>query len=129
MSRVLIIDDEKIIAQMLKDNLELQGHEVEIAYSGTEGIEKACSMVPDVITLDIQMPDMTGFEVLKKLKEDKRTKDIAVLILSVKNDKEDLDKGYMLGAREYIAKPFSLKSLGNIIKDCVSESETAVSGL
>jgi DNA-binding response OmpR family regulator len=116
MPKILVIDDEKMIADMLKDGLEMQGYEVITAYSGKDGLRKSIETIPDAITLDLEMPGMSGFKVLEQLKNNEKTRDISVFILTVRDESDYIDKGYFLGAKEYIVKPISIKKLGESIR-------------
>lgn len=110
--KVLIIDDEGDFALLVKKNLELIGDfEVDMAINGKEGIEKARNKNPDVILLDILMPGLDGFEVLKKLKEDKKTMTIPVLMLTAKGDEESKIKAAQLYDEAYITKPIEASDL------------------
>jgi len=107
MSKILIIDDEKEIADLLKDSLERKGNTVLTAYNGKEGIEKAKEM-PDLIVLDIMMPDIDGYEVCRKIRD---TVICPIVFLSAKQSEMDRIKGFALGGDDYVVKPFSLKEL------------------
>ncbi len=115
MCRVLVIDDEEIVAEMLADTLEVLGCEVQVANSGREGLSRARKFLPDVITLDLKMPGMDGFKVLEQLKKDSRTRDIPVLIATINKRKEVIERGYLLGAAKYFIKPLSAESLRETI--------------
>jgi len=120
--RILIIDDEPNVTEMLKDNLEYKGYEVIIANGGREGLEKAIEYKPDIITLDLKMPDMDGFKVLQALKSDTRTKDITVFIISVLDEEDSTKQGFLLGARIYMVKPFSMTTLEDLIEDIFQDN-------
>ncbi|PHO08495.1 DNA-binding response regulator [Thermoanaerobacterium thermosaccharolyticum] len=107
MSKILIIDDEKEIVDLLKDSLERKGNTVLTAYNGKEGIEKAKEM-PDLIVLDIMMPDIDGYEVCRKIRD---TVICPIVFLSAKQSEMDRIKGFALGGDDYVVKPFSLKEL------------------
>ncbi|TCW39551.1 DNA-binding response OmpR family regulator [Thermohydrogenium kirishiense] len=107
MSKILIIDDEKEIADLLKDSLERKGNNVLTAYNGKEGIEKAKEM-PDLIVLDIMMPDIDGYEVCRKIRD---TVICPIVFLSARQSEMDRIKGFALGGDDYVVKPFSLKEL------------------
>lgn len=107
MSKILIIDDEKEIVDLLKDSLERKGNTVLAAYDGKEGIEKAKEM-PDLIVLDIMMPDIDGYEVCRKIRD---TVICPIVFLSAKQSEMDRIKGFALGGDDYVVKPFSLKEL------------------
>lgn len=115
--KILIVDDVHEIRETLRDCLELRGYEIEVAGSGAEAIKKVPSFQPELIILDLAMPGRSGFEVLNDLKKSPETKNIPVFILSVKDELGDYRKGMMLGACEYIVKPFSLKALWALIEN------------
>lgn len=108
MSKILIIEDEEAIADLEKDYLELSEFEVEIENSGDTGLQKALSKDFDLIILDLMLPGLDGFEVCRRIREEKN---IPILMVSAK--KEDIDKirGLGLGADDYITKPFSPSEL------------------
>ena len=103
---VLVVDDDKFISALVKDRLVDSGYDVVTAGDGEEALEKAAALLPDLITLDINMPMMNGDEVLKKLKEKGTTQHIPVIILTVKSDHATEDKVLKLGAEVFMGKPF-----------------------
>jgi len=106
MKRILIIDDLPENVFMLQDRLENEGYEVVTAYEGKTGIAKATSEMPDLILLDVMMPEMTGIEVCKILKQDPVTADIPIIIVTAKSSADDAKEGLEAGAFDYIKKPF-----------------------
>lgn len=108
MSRILIIEDEEAIADLEKDYLELSDFEVEIEHTGDEGLQKALKEGFDLIILDLMLPGMDGFEVCKKIREEKN---IPILMVSAKKDDIDKIRGLGLGADDYMTKPFSPSEL------------------
>lgn len=108
MSRILIIEDEEAIADLEKDYLELSGFEVKICNTGDEGLQTALREEFDLIVLDLMLPGLDGFEVCKKIREEKN---IPIIMVSAK--KEDIDKirGLGMGADDYMTKPFSPSEL------------------
>jgi DNA-binding response OmpR family regulator len=108
MERVLIVEDDRSIAELERDYLEINGFEVELSTNGLEGLEKATSETFSLIVLDLMLPEMDGFEVCKKVRE---VSDVPILMVSAK--KEDIDKirGLGLGADDYVTKPFSPNEL------------------
>ncbi|MCK5542877.1 MAG: response regulator transcription factor [Desulfobacterales bacterium] len=104
--RILVIEDEKHIADGLKLNLKLQGYDVKIANDGLSGLEKWQSWHPNLIILDIMLPAMDGYSVLKNIRE--KDEKIPVLILSAKGNAEDKIKGLRFGVDDYLSKPFDL---------------------
>ncbi|MBQ3516725.1 MAG: response regulator transcription factor [Lachnospiraceae bacterium] len=108
MSKILIIEDEVAIADLEKDYLELSGFEVVIENAGDTGLERALNESFDLIVLDLMLPGMDGFEVCKKIHEEK---DIPILMVSAKKDDIDKIRGLGLGADDYMTKPFSPSEL------------------
>ena len=108
MSRILIVEDEKDIAELEKDYLELSGFEVEIVYDGTEGLEKALNEDFDLYILDLMLPGVDGFEICKRIRD---VKDTPILMVSAKRDDIDKIRGLGLGADDYVTKPFSPSEL------------------
>ncbi len=114
---ILAIDDEKDILKLLHYNLEREGYQVLTAKSGEEGLEVARAKHPDLIILDIMLPEMDGLEVCRILRSNKETKHIPVLMLTAKTSEVDQIVGFELGANDYISKPFSVKVLSARIKN------------
>ena len=104
MSRVLIVEDEEAIADLEKDYLELSGFTVEIENNGTAGLKRALSEEFDMFILDLMLPGTDGFEICKKIREEKNT---PILMVSAKKDDIDKIRGLGLGADDYITKPFN----------------------
>ena len=109
MTRILVIEDNRNLATGLRNNLEIEGYEVAVAGDGTSGLALARSTLPDVIVLDLMLPGMDGYRVLKTLREDGI--DTPVLILSARGEETDKVLGFHLGADDYVAKPFGLLEL------------------
>lgn len=109
--RILVVDDEKELVKAIQIRLTASNYEVLVAYDGVEGLEKAQKEKPDLILLDILMPNMDGFETLAKLRENDQTKSIPVLMLTAKSQLEDVTKAHSLGALDYIVKPFDYISM------------------
>ena len=111
MARVLVIEDEADIQSVLEYNLRQAGHEVLQATRGQEGLKLALRLVPDVVILDLMLPDVPGTEVCKALRQEPRLRDLAVLMLTAKNEEIDRVVGFEVGADDYVAKPFSVREL------------------
>ena len=110
-SKVLIVDDEPNILMSLEFLLKKSGYKVFIARDGREALDIVEKELPDIILLDVMMPEVDGYEVCQKIKNDKETAHIKIVFLSAKTKQEDIDKGYELGADLYISKPFSTRNL------------------
>jgi DNA-binding response OmpR family regulator len=103
---VMIVDDSRTIAWIVRETLERQGYNVRCAYSGQEALEWLDRQRPDLVILDVMMPNMDGLEVLAKIKGSPKTSLIPVIMLTANSDHDDVLKGYRLGADYYIIKPF-----------------------
>jgi len=123
MKQILIIDDLPENIFILQDRLTQEGYDVITAYGGTEGLEKAYSTLPNLILLDVMMPDMNGFEVCKTLVNDERTKHIPVILVTAKAGAEDTREGLEAGAFDYIKKPFNRIELMARVKSALKLSE------
>ena len=109
--RILIVDDDPDIVQFVRMNLELEGYEVETATGGREGLERAFAHVPDLVLLDIMMPELDGIEVLNRLQVSPASSNVAVILLTAKAVTEDRVSGLRMGADDYITKPFDIEEL------------------
>ncbi|MBU3911202.1 MAG: response regulator [Candidatus Omnitrophica bacterium] len=114
--RVLIVDDEPELAKIVQVRLAADGYEVIRAENGQEALDKAESEKPELILLDVMMPKMHGLEALRRLKEKPETKDIPVVMLTAKDDKEAVSEASSLGAKDYITKPFNTEALLAAVK-------------
>jgi two-component system phosphate regulon response regulator PhoB len=111
MARILVIEDEKDIQDVLEYNLRQAGHKVSLATTGQDGLKLAREKKPDLVLLDLMLPDMSGTEVCKSLKQDTLTRDVQVLILTAKGEEIDRVVGFEIGADDYVVKPFSVREL------------------
>jgi len=114
--KVLIIEDYPATTEMIANMLKTEGFDVVTAVDGTSGLAKAKSVKPDLILLDIMMPEMSGFEVCQKIKEDPKTAKIPIIIVSVRTSEDNIKKGKDLGAVDYISKPFDPFKLIEVVK-------------
>jgi CheY-like chemotaxis protein len=114
--KVLIVDDEMHVIKIMQFKLKNEGYKVLSALNGQDAIEIAKEEIPDVILLDIMMPEMDGYKVYEILQEDDKTKDIPVIMVTAKTQEEDKLKAEKLGIEDYIFKPFSLQSVIDAIK-------------
>ncbi len=115
--RVLIIEDEEGLLEGLAHNFRFEGYEVLTAKSGHEGLRLALKQKPDIVLLDIMLPEKDGFTVLKELRQ--RHRDIPVLVMTARNFEADILKGFDLGADDYVTKPFGVKELFARVKRLV----------
>jgi two-component system alkaline phosphatase synthesis response regulator PhoP len=109
--RILVVDDERHIVRLVQVNLERAGYEVLTAYDGIEALDKVKSDMPDMVVLDVMMPRMDGFEVLKNLQSDPRFQNIPVIMLTAKAQDADIFKGWASGVSSYLTKPFNPREL------------------
>ena len=111
MARILVIEDERDLQKVLEFNLTQAGHEVLTSLGGRSGLQLARERHPDVVVLDLMLPDLAGTEVCRALKRDPQTRDIAVMMLTAKGEEVDRIVGFELGADDYVVKPFSVREL------------------
>jgi DNA-binding response OmpR family regulator len=104
--RVLVVDDDPVILELLRINFEIEGFEVLLATDGEEGLAKARDETPDVVLCDIMMPRLDGIELVTRLRDDPRTAHLPVVLLSAKAQKVEVDRGLAAGAEDYVTKPF-----------------------
>ena len=114
--RILIIEDERHLTDVLTYNLEREGYESVVAHDGQEGLRKAQTLLPDLILLDLMLPSLSGEQVCRELRAGERTRDIPIIMLSAKAEETDQVVGFSLGADDYVTKPFSVKVLQQRIK-------------
>ena len=110
-TKILVVDDEKDITDSLGISLESEGYNVVKANTGHDAIEKARVEIPDLILLDIMLPDMNGYEICNKLRKDPLTKLIPIIMLTGRGGLNDKIEGLDLGADDYITKPFNIREL------------------
>lgn len=109
--RILVVDDEPDAVELLEHNLRSQGYAVSTAADGFEALQKAATTIPDLIILDLMMPEMDGLEVCKRLRGNPNTARVNILMLTAKTTEIDRVLGFELGADDYVVKPFSLREL------------------
>ncbi len=110
---ILVVDDEPRMIRFIRMNLELEGYRVSEALNGLEALEKVRDELPDLVLLDVMMPQMDGFETLERIRE---ISTVPVIMLTVKAEEEDKIRGLELGADDYVIKPFSPRELSSRIK-------------
>ena len=126
--KILAVDDEKHILRLVQINLEKAGYEVVTGTNGREAVEKVQSEKPDLVVMDVMMPEMDGFEALKQLKSDPASADIPVIMLTAKAQDADVFHGWQSGADLYLTKPFNPMELLTFVKrifDSKGEAEVA----
>ncbi len=109
--KILIVDDEEIIRKFLKINLLKLGHDVKEAMDGVQALEQLDKGTYDLLISDVLMPNKNGWELLKAVRSNPKTKDMLVILLTAKNEDADMFQGYELGANYYMTKPFTKDQL------------------
>lgn len=131
MARVLVIEDDRSIQKVVSYNLEHAQYEVISAHGGREGLELARTRSPDLVLLDLMLPDVPGAQVCTLLKADRVTERIPVIILTARGDEIDRVLGLELGADDYVVKPFSVRELmlrvAALLRRCQAAQETTSS--
>jgi CheY-like chemotaxis protein len=122
--RVLVVDDDAVIRQLVVVNLELEGFEVHTAIDGLDCLERVRDVAPHVITLDIMMPHLDGWDVVARLRSDPETSDIRVILLSARAQVADLRRGERLGADYYLTKPFDPDELIGVVRRLAGYGQT-----
>jgi two-component system phosphate regulon response regulator PhoB len=111
MARILVVEDEKDLQDVLSYNLRQAGHEPVVVGTGHEALDRVVSEPPELILLDLMLPDISGTEVCRKLKSDPATRDIPIVMLTAKGEEIDRVVGFELGADDYVVKPYSMREL------------------
>ena len=120
--RVLVIDDDPNLRMLVNSALRPDGYEVIEAEDGVQGLHSARMHPPDLILLDVNLPEMDGFAVLEKLRASSETREIPVLMLTVRADAASTRAGFDSGATDYLAKPFSIPQLTARVRACITRS-------
>ena len=108
---VLVADDEQDILRLVRFGLERDGYRVLVAADGADALQTAQAQAPSLCVLDVMMPKLSGLEVLARLREDPRTENVRVILLTARGRDADVDRGFELGADDYVTKPFSPQEL------------------
>ena len=119
---IVIIEDEVDTAEMFGEMMRLTGYQVYKAYSGTRALTTIAEKMPDAVILDLMMPDLSGLEVLNKMRRDPRLARIPVVIVSAKGLPSDVKVGLEAGAAAYLTKPVSFRDLADAIEKAVSKA-------
>jgi two-component system phosphate regulon response regulator PhoB len=123
MARILIIEDEQDLAGLVEYNLRAAGFETETSNTGAGGLAKARAQPPDLVLLDLMLPDVAGGEVLRMLKRDTELRKVPVVIVSAKGQESDRIQGLEQGADDYVVKPFSVRELMLRVKAVLRRSD------
>src|SRR5512140_2375770 len=119
---ILVVDDEERMARFIHLNLEHDGFQVVEAYRGMKAIQLLRDSLPDLVILDVMMPDLDGFEVLKMIRE---TSSVPVIMLTAKGEEDDRVRGLELGADDYVTKPFSPRELVSRVRAVLRRNESS----
>ncbi|MBX5481701.1 MAG: response regulator [Myxococcaceae bacterium] len=111
MPLVLIVEDEKDLAALLELNLSQAGFEARVTHSGAEGLRLAAEVTPELVLLDLNLPDLSGLDVCRQLRVSTATRSIPVVMLTARSDERDRVSGFESGADDYVVKPFSIREL------------------
>lgn len=118
---ILVVEDELPLATMMQANLEGQGHAVRCAHNGREALEMVEAQIPDLMILDILLPEMSGWQVLEKLRSDPKTEEIPIIVLTCLGEDRDVAKGWGLGSDCYMVKPFEMEDLVTLVERFLAE--------
>ena len=124
--KILIVDDEERMVRFIRLNLEHDGYGVVEAFNGKQALQRLRDSVPDIILLDVMMPDLDGFEVLQMIRE---INNVPVIMLTAKGEENDRVRGLELGADDYITKPFSPRELVSRVKAVLRRTEGATGSM
>jgi DNA-binding response OmpR family regulator len=116
LGRVLVVDDDEVIRQLIAVNLTLEGFEVETAVDGRDCLDKVTEISPDVITLDVMMPRLDGWETAVQLRRDPKTSHIKVVLISARAQEDDRARGERVGADAYLTKPFDPGEMIRVVR-------------
>jgi len=108
--KILIVEDDSFLLGMYANKLEMDDYRVFVAEDGKKGLRLALNEKPDIILLDIRLPEIDGFEILKRVKENEETKNIPIILLTNLSQKEDVEKGLAMGADDYLIKAHFMPS-------------------
>ena len=118
--RVLVVDDSDVIRQLICVNLELEGFEVVTAVDGQDALDKIHEAAPDVMTIDVKMPRLDGFDTVERLRADPRTHDLKIAMVTACAQADDLRRGHQVGVDAYVTKPFDPSTLVRTVRDLVA---------
>jgi DNA-binding response OmpR family regulator len=107
----MIIDDEETFLKLVKNILEPEGFEVSTAYEGREGIEKMRKNLPDLLLLDINLPEVDGFQICQQIRKDPQLRELPIIMLTIRDKPEDEIRGLNIGSDDYLSKPFHPEDL------------------
>ncbi|WP_067172834.1 response regulator transcription factor [Microtetraspora niveoalba] len=117
LGRVLVVDDDEVIRQLIAVNLTLEGFEVETAYDGQDCLDRVHEVDPDIITLDVMMPRLDGWETATRLRTDRSTSHIKVVLITARAQEDDKRRGLGIGVDAYLTKPFDPAELIDVVRE------------
>lgn len=120
---ILVVDDERVILRILEFNLKKQGYQVRMAANGSEAMQKTRESKPDLILLDVMMPEMDGFQVCREIRADPQLQDVLIIMLTAKGQEIDKDTAEEAGANLYFTKPFSPATLIGSVRELLDSRE------
>jgi len=123
--RVLVVDDEAVIRQLIVINLELEGFEVHEAVDGLDALEKAREVDPDVVTLDVMMPGLDGMTTARRLRSDPLTRRARIVLISARTRPADLEQGAEAGADDYVIKPFDPDDVVDAVRRLAGQDQVS----
>jgi CheY-like chemotaxis protein len=125
LGRVLVVDDDEVIRQLIAVNLQLEGFEVLTAVDGQDCLERVRDIAPDVITLDVMMPRLDGWVTAVKLRDDPLTRDIKVVMITARAQEHDIRRGHEIGVDAYVTKPFDPAELIRTVRNLAGAGPVA----
>ena len=126
--RVLVVDDDEVIRQLIAVNLTLEGFQVETATDGQDCLDRVGEVRPDVITLDVMMPRLDGWVTATRLRDDENTKHIKVVLITARAQEEDRKRGLGIGVDAYLTKPFDPEELIQVVRDLAEQARAPQHG-
>jgi len=121
--RILVVEDEKTIAELVAEALKRRGYRVELAHDGDSGLLAAETSLPDLVILDVMLPGMDGWEVCRRIRENPSTRNTPVLMLTARREERDLLAGFDVGADDYMKKPFSVNELAARVRSLLRRAK------
>ncbi len=125
-SKILIVEDDLDIAEMLNAYFRVQGYEVFTVNWGEDGVRAAQTVLPDLMILDIRLPDIDGYEVARRVRTDRRTNEIPIIFLTEKRERIDRLQGFEVGADDYITKPFDVQELRLRVRNALEAGQPGI---
>ena len=117
MSKILIVDDDRTITELMKALMLMEGHEPMVVNDSTKAMDTANAFLPDLITLDIMMPGLSGFDLCERLRQDPKFANVPILVVSARDDPASKERALRAGAKDYLTKPFNVGRLIDKIKE------------